>query len=189
MPATPDMHDDTAPPARAKRTGRAVGEGRQEPPRDLPRSQEARRAKKQGKRGKKGAAATAGRAGASATAGGALAASCPSSPPCKSATGHPTKLPVSGVFVPTGSVWHGITWQDMMGKDEESRKLRFTLLKRGILRGYKSCASLHGAALKQRLLEICESHRIDRITGRKKKDPQWKPPCAKMTARRRRKQP
>ena len=223
MPPIPDIPDDTRPPARAKRAGRAGGEGRQEPPRlalsDPPRPFKAGMAQKEGKRGKKSTTAptprirdnakprkreaegnrpakkkssTAGRTAATATvgaAGTAIAAARAHPTHCTTATGGSTDPPVMGFYVPTGAVWHGITWQDMSGRDVDTQKLRFTLLKRGMLSGYKSCARLHGAALKQRLREICESHRIDHITGRKKKDPQREPPCAKLTARRRRKPP
>ena len=62
-------------------------------------------------------------------------------------------------FVPTGAEWRGITWQDVPGHDDYIKKLNFALLKRGKLKGYKDCATLHGAALRQHLQNISERNR------------------------------
>lgn len=62
-------------------------------------------------------------------------------------------------FVPTGAEWRGITWQDVPGHDAPIQKLNFALLKRGMLRGHKECAGLHGDALRQRLQDISERNR------------------------------
>ena len=45
-------------------------------------------------------------------------------------------------------IWRGITWRDVPGCDEAAKKMRFSLLKRGDWRGYKSCQYLEGQALK-----------------------------------------
>lgn len=50
--------------------------------------------------------------------------------------------------VKSGEIWRGITWRDVPGRDEAARKMRFSLLKRGDWRGYKSCQFLEGDALK-----------------------------------------
>jgi hypothetical protein len=90
------------------------------------------------------------------------------------------------VFVPTGALWHGITWEDVPGKDVATRKLNFTLLKRGMLRGHQGCARLHGEALKQRLREICQDRRNESgISGRKKQAQQQRIARMKATPRRR----
>jgi hypothetical protein len=64
-----------------------------------------------------------------------------------------------GSFVPTGAQWRGITWLDVPGHDDSSKKLNFALLKRGMLHGHKECAGLQGAALRQRLSEISGRNR------------------------------
>lgn len=130
--ATP--HAPTAPP-----------EGSTADPAQPAEACNARRAKKKGKpdgmplRAPAAATKTAATsAGASATAGGAVVV-----------------LPdFDGSFTPTGALWRGITWQDVPGHDDPVKKLNFALLKRGMLRGYKACARLHGEALRQHLLRL-----------------------------------
>ena len=102
------------------------------------------------------------------------------------ATARTPDLPAPGVFVPTGPVWHGITWEDVPGKDVATQKLNFTLLKRGMLRGHQGCSRLHGEALKQRLREICQARRNENgISGRKKQAQQLRIARMKATPRRR----
>ena len=108
-------------------------------------------------------------------------------PPAPKRAGKPV-LPVAGVFVPTGEQWHGITWQDVPGRDDPTKKLNFTLIKRGKLNGYEDCTRLHDEALKQRLREICQSRRNESgIAGRKKQAQQLR--IARMKATPRRKTP
>jgi len=73
--------------------------------------------------------------------------------------GDPCFLPDRGSMVPAVAPWRGITWLDVPGHDVHIKKLNFALLKRGKLKGYKECAGLHGAALLQRLNEICGRNR------------------------------
>ncbi|WP_395734688.1 hypothetical protein [Prosthecobacter sp.] len=85
----------------------------------------------------------------------------PGTTPAASATaGNVLVLPDhDGSFVPTGAQWRGITWLDVPGHDDSSKKLNFALLKRGMLHGHKECAGLQGAALRQRLSEISGRNR------------------------------
>jgi len=55
--------------------------------------------------------------------------------------------------------WRGITWRDVPGRDEASRKMRFSLLKRGDWSGYKSCQYLEGDALKAAFAKITETQK------------------------------
>lgn len=56
-------------------------------------------------------------------------------------------------------VFRGITWRDVPGRDEAARKMRFSLLKRGDWRGYKSCQFLEGDALKAAFAKITEGQK------------------------------
>ena len=56
-------------------------------------------------------------------------------------------------------VFRGITWRDVPGRDEAARKMRFSLLRRGDWRGYKSCQFLEGDALKAAFAKITESQK------------------------------
>ena len=58
-----------------------------------------------------------------------------------------------------GEIWRGITWRDVPGRDEAARKMRFSLLKRGDWRGYKSCQFLEGDALKAAFSKITEGQK------------------------------
>jgi hypothetical protein len=73
--------------------------------------------------------------------------------------GDPCFLADRGSRTPAVAPWRGITWLDVPGHDVHIKKLNFALLKRGKLKGYKECAGLHGAALLQRLNEICGRNR------------------------------
>lgn len=59
----------------------------------------------------------------------------------------------------SGEIWRGITWRDVPGRDEAARKMRFSLLKRGDWRGYKSCQFLEGDALKAAFAKITEGQK------------------------------
>lgn len=56
-------------------------------------------------------------------------------------------------------MWRGITWRDVPGRDEAARKMRFSLLKRGDWRGYKSCQFLEGDSLKAAFAKITEGQK------------------------------
>ena len=56
-------------------------------------------------------------------------------------------------------MWRGITWRDVPGRDEAARKMRFSLLKRGDWRGYKSCQFLEGDSLKAAFVKITEGQK------------------------------
>ncbi len=100
----------------------------------------------------------------------------------RNATATAGPLPDHGRFVPTGAQWRGITWLDVPGRDVNIKKLNFTLLKRGKLKGYKDCAGLHGASLRQRLNEISGRNRdnsLKRLAEARLRDqsnPRPKPP-------------
>lgn len=51
-------------------------------------------------------------------------------------------------------VYRGITHADMPGKDGITRRMNFSLFRRGRLRGYGTCAHLHGEALKAEFARI-----------------------------------
>ncbi len=55
------------------------------------------------------------------------------------------------VYRAPASHWRGISWQDVPGHDTAIQKLNFTLLRRGMLRGYDSCRGLEGECLKEEL--------------------------------------
>ena len=55
--------------------------------------------------------------------------------------------------------WRGITWRDVPGRDEAAKKMRFSLLKRGDWKGYKSCQYLEGDALKAAFAKINEGQK------------------------------
>ena len=74
------------------------------------------------------------------------------------------KLPESGMDVPPGPQWRGISWEDVPGHDENVKKLNFSLLRRGLLSGYKSCAGLMGEELKRELQELSDRNRLNSRT-------------------------
>lgn len=61
--------------------------------------------------------------------------------------------------VKSGEMWRGIEWRDVPGRDEAAKKMRFSLLKRGDWKGYKSCQYLEGDALKREFARINESQK------------------------------
>jgi len=72
----------------------------------------------------------------------------------------PTQTDAQNVVrVGKDEVWRGITWRDVPGRDEASRKMRFSLLKRGDWSGYKSCQYLEGDALKAAFAKITETQK------------------------------
>ncbi len=90
------------------------------------------------------------------------------------------KLPVDGMpQPPPGPHWRGISWEDVPGHDDHIKKLNFSLLRRGLLSGYKSCAGLMGAALKQELQELSvrnrHNSRTDAARSRNQKEPTPRP--------------
>lgn len=58
------------------------------------------------------------------------------------------------VFRAPGTHWRGITWQDVPGHDAHVQKLNFSLLRRGMMKGYESCKGLEGEALKAELQSL-----------------------------------
>lgn len=56
-------------------------------------------------------------------------------------------------------LFRGITWREVPGRDEAAKKMRFSLLKRGDWKGYKSCQYLEGDALKAAFAKINESQK------------------------------
>lgn len=56
-------------------------------------------------------------------------------------------------------IWRGIVWRDVPGRDEAAKKMRFSLLKRGDWKGYKSCQYLEGDALKAAFAKINEGQK------------------------------
>ena len=68
-------------------------------------------------------------------------------------------LPKSGIVRPVEQGWRGITWLDVPGHDRATKKLNFSLLKRGLLKGHKCCAELEGPALKQKLQDLSARNR------------------------------
>ncbi|MCX6847895.1 MAG: hypothetical protein NTY98_03150 [Verrucomicrobia bacterium] len=89
--------------------------------------------------------------------------------------------PDPGMLQPPGPQWRGITWRDVPGHDESIQKLNFSLLKRGLLRGHKSCRPLEGEELRQRLQDISKRnrdnsrHRQEQSRLRRKSQAQNKP--------------
>ena len=65
---------------------------------------------------------------------------------------------------PPGPHWRGISWEDVPGHDENVKKLNFSLLRRGLLSGYKSCAGLMGEELKRELQELSDRNRLNSRT-------------------------
>ncbi len=65
---------------------------------------------------------------------------------------------------PPGPHWRGISWEDVPGHDAHIKKLNFSLLRRGLLIGYKTCAGLMGAELKQELQELSDRNRLNSRT-------------------------
>ncbi len=71
-------------------------------------------------------------------------------------------LPEAGMPAPrwaAGQHWRGITWHDVPGHDKFTKKMNFSLLRRGLLRGHRSCAPLEGEALRQELNDLSERNR------------------------------
>jgi hypothetical protein len=58
-----------------------------------------------------------------------------------------------------GTLWRGITWQDMPGKDNEEQKFNLALFKRRDFPQLKSCYSLQGEALKSEIARIIQVNR------------------------------
>jgi hypothetical protein len=66
----------------------------------------------------------------------------------------------------SAAVWRGITWSDVPGHDDESRKMNFSMLKRGLGFVAKQCRGLEGEELKARLQGLAERNgRIARETA------------------------
>lgn len=63
-------------------------------------------------------------------------------------------------------VFHGITYEDMPGRDDMTRRMNFMLFRRGRLRGYQSCAGLHGEELKAEFNRIHAPQRVKSLQAR-----------------------
>ena len=91
-------------------------------------------------------------------------------------------LPADGISMqpPPGPQWRGISWEDVPGHDVHIKKLNFSLLRRGLLIGYKSCAGLMGAELKRELQELSDRNRLnsrtDEARARNGAQPTRRPP-------------
>jgi hypothetical protein len=87
-----------------------------------------------------------------------------------------SSLPANGIPMPPGPHWRGISWEDVPGHDAHIKKLNFSLLRRGLLSGYKSCIGLEGAALKQELQELSDRNRHNSRTDTARARNQATPP-------------
>jgi len=59
--------------------------------------------------------------------------------------------------------YHGITWQDVPGKDSENKKLNFAMLRRG--KSWKDISHLHGDELKAALATISSRQKVNGDQG------------------------
>lgn len=67
---------------------------------------------------------------------------------------------------PDAQTYHGVTMDDMPGKDALTRGMNFSLFRRGKLPGYTSCKGLFGEALKAEFLRINAGQRAKSLIAR-----------------------
>lgn len=65
--------------------------------------------------------------------------------------------------------YHGITIDDMPGKDPITRAMNFSLFRRGKLPGYRSCKGLFGEGLKTEFLRINAGQRAKSLIARERR--------------------